>query len=294
MSEEMRRKTKKRMASRGRREAAWRGAAFAPKRAVATAKHLAWAARLAQRFGVRSALRGFANATLTDLATHEVIRTKSRIASVALRYDQRQWVRTDIRNFVVHNVFSAKAGVAKGGAGELQAALPGGVERVLAERRVLEERTRVVLQNVLRTTAPLRRTEQVKSVELPLVLAGTRVKRPGGAGNVASGEEHEAIRFEMPLAKIPRRHRRVEVAKERMAKEFGQNRIATSLEAPTLEVQRSMAPMKSRLPRREQEQEPMEMGAGPLRGINVTQVADEVMKQLDRKLIAARERMGKI
>ena len=32
----------------------------------------------------------------------------------------------------------------------------------------------------------------------------------------------------------------------------------------------------------------------PIRGLNVTQVADEVMKQLDRRLVTARERMGKI
>ena len=40
--------------------------------------------------------------------------------------------------------------------------------------------------------------------------------------------------------------------------------------------------------------EAIEGTAAPGRGVNVRAVADEVMKQLDRRWVAARERMGKI
>jgi hypothetical protein len=291
----MRRKTKKRMASCGRREAAWRGAAFAPKRAVATAKHLAWAAGVAQRFGVRSALRGFAKATLTDLATHEVIRTKSRIASVVLRYDQRQWIHNEVQNFVTENHFRSKQAPVRCARADSESGASERVHRGYAERRESQiSRTPLFVNRVLHSKAIVRRTAQVKSVELPLVLAGTRVSRRTGAGNVAIGDTDEPIGIAMPVTKVVRRHRRLEVARDRASNEFGVMSSLQSFSGPAVELEQLAAPVRVQRKTQNERQEPSAMGAGPLRGINVTQVADEVMKQLDRKLIAARERMGKI
>jgi hypothetical protein len=263
---------------------------------IAAVKHRDWVDRIARRFGVRALGRGFAKAKLTDLGINEVIRRKNWIATVEPRYDRRRWTTNVFKNVILQQVFVARPTVAK----RIERSLAPDSRSRMKHKFAQESNSRSAatgvtnVKRVLRGVAIVRRTDQVQSIELPLVLAGTRMNRRTGAGSTAVTEEDAVIRIEMPAAKLARRHRRVEVSRERASKEFGQRSAMQGLESSTLEMERAVASRPIRQQRSSQEEEPSEPAARPVSGMNVTQVADEVMKQLDRKLIAARERMGKI
>jgi hypothetical protein len=138
------------------------------------------------------------------------------------------------------------------------------------------------------------RNPEQKRLSVPLTVVATRVKRRVNAYSVGVGDVDESIRIEIPVARLVRRHQRVEVAPERLAREFGSQTLMQSPQTAAGEVQRSMSRTRSHVRQEADVQEPSRMRTAPHGGINVTQVADEVMKQLDSRLIAARERMGRI
>src|SRR5438309_10085056 len=70
--------------------------------------HVAWAARIAKRLGVRPATRGFARARLTDLAPRVVIRRDHRMEMPVTLFDQRQWVRNAFENVVLQQLSVAR------------------------------------------------------------------------------------------------------------------------------------------------------------------------------------------
>jgi hypothetical protein len=127
------------------------------------------------------------------------------------------------------------------------------------------------------------RTGQAKALDLPLEIAGMKIHRRTGAGRAQSSTEDDSPTKESTSTGLARRHRRVEHKREPIDQEFASERKVESTH---------WMPVES--PHPTQPSETFEAGVMPLRQINVTQVADEVIKQLDRKLIAARERMGRI
>jgi hypothetical protein len=133
------------------------------------------------------------------------------------------------------------------------------------------------VRQVSRSGSMAGNTEQ-RNVDSPLTFAGTSVKR----------------RIEMPVARLVERHQRVEVAHERLAREFGPQPSIQSPEGPADEMTRSISRARRHGQEPAEVQEPSRTRPAPQGGVNVTQVADEVLKQLDRRLIAARERMGRI
>jgi hypothetical protein len=257
-------------------------------------KHVNWVAAIANRFGVRSAGHGFAKAKLTDLTINERIRPGHGTATIASHYDQRQWIQNEFKTVVIQQLVSM-AIVAKNAGKPLPPALSKRLERLCA----MPGETRHGLampsfvRQVSRSGSMAGNTAQ-QSLDLPLTVAGTRVKRRVGTNVAGIGDAAESIRIEMPVARLVKRHQRVEVASERLAREFGPQPSIQSPESPADEMQRSISRARSHVLEPAEVQEPSRTRAAPHGGINVTQVADEVMKQLDRRLIAARERMGRI
>jgi hypothetical protein len=138
------------------------------------------------------------------------------------------------------------------------------------------------------------RTGQAKAPELSLEIAGMKIHRRTGAGRAQSFNEDDEPTKETSSSVLARRHRRVEQRRERIVQEFAPERKFESALWMPMESARSIAGTRTPASPRSQHPETLESGVVPLRQINVTQVADEVLKQLDRKLIAARERMGRI
>jgi len=259
-------------------------------------KHLVWAKQIAERSGTKGAKRGFAKAQITDLALREAARHESNVTMAGKFYDQRRWVRNEFKNTVLQQLFVARPFVAKASGGESIQKLRGANPQITfgpnsSQHKLLSP---VFAMQPAKASAIVRRTQQVKSMELPLVLAGTRLVRQAGAGSMPLVEAEENRTFELPVAKLARRHQRREIPRERVANEFASQ---TSIDGPqraTLELVRPRVLVRGSKQLPPAQQEPIGVGSAALHGMNVTQVADEVMKQLDRRLIAARERMGRI
>jgi hypothetical protein len=301
MSEEMRRRTKKSKLSPGQCEQrltlgtsarpAGGGVALILSSGL---KHVVWAQRIVQRFGAK---RGFAKAPITDLAIGEAARREKNVTMAGAFYDQRRWVRNEFKNIVLRQLFVARPFVSNPSGGEMIQELRG--ENSQTNSGLCSSRHRPLLSPVFakqisKAGAIVRRTEQVKSLELPLVLAGTRLVRRAGAGSVPLVETEESRIFELPVAKLARRHQRREIARGRVASEFAPPTSIEAAQSAKLGLARPGVIVRAPKQLPAAQQEAIDVGNSPLRGMNVTQVADEVMKQLDRRLIAARERMGKI
>jgi hypothetical protein len=287
-------------------------------------KHIDWVAAIANRFGVRNAGRGFTKAKLTDLTINERIqpghgtatiashydqrqwirnefKTNERIrpghgtATIASHYDQRQWIQNEFKTLVMQQLFVSLAIVSKNAGKPMPPALSKKLERLFAGPGETRHALAVpfFVRRFSRSASMAGNTEQQR-VGWPLTFAGTKVNRRLDAHSVGSADVDESIRLEMPVARLAQRHQRVEVARERIVREFGPEPSMQSPESLAREVHRSVSRAKSHALQEGDVQEPSRMRAASHGGINVTQVADEVMKQLDRRLIAARERMGRI
>jgi hypothetical protein len=55
--------------------------------------HVAWAARVANRFNLRPTTQCFDRARLTHFAPRDVIRYDNRMETLVTLFDRRQWVR---------------------------------------------------------------------------------------------------------------------------------------------------------------------------------------------------------
>jgi hypothetical protein len=259
------------------------------------ARHSAWAFQLAARFGTRTTKPGFAKVQLTDYARPAPNRSPNKPAAPAAKYDQRRWIRNEFQNLLLQQVFVTNP---------LSARTPSPVRgkdvqqtrsRPLTVRGRFTPRLRVAaFATELAQPRMVVRTGQAKALDLPLEVTGMKIHRRTGAGRPQLLNEDDNPTKESPSTRLARRYRRVEHKRERIAREFASERKVESTQWMPAESPGPIAGMRASTPPRSQPPETFEAGAVPLRQMNVTQVADEVIKQLDRKLIAARERMGRI
>ncbi len=259
------------------------------------ARHSAWAFQLAARFGIRTTKQGFAKVQLTGVALPAPNRSQNKPPVPAAKYDQRRWICNEFKNLLLQQVFVTNP---------LSARTPSPVSgddvrqnrsRPLPTRGRLTPRLKVAaFATEIAQPRLVVRTGQAKALDLPLEIAGMKIHRRTGAGRAQSFNEDDNPTKESPSTRLARRHRRVEHKRERIAQEFAPERKVESTQWMPVESPRPIAGTRASTPPRAQQPETLEAGAVPLRQINVTQVADEVIKQLDRKLIAARERMGRI
>jgi hypothetical protein len=239
--------------------------------------------------------QGFAKVQLTDVALAAPNRSPGKPPVPAARYDQRRWIRNEFNNLLLQQVFATNP---------LSARTPSPVSGEDGQQnhsRPLPARGR--LTPCLKVSAfaagiaqprMVVRTGQAKALDLPLEIAGMKIHRRTGAGRAQSFSEDDIPAQESPWTRLARRHRRVEHKHERIAQEFAPQRKVESTPWMPVESSRPIAGARTSTSPRSQRPETLEAEAVPLRQINVTQVADEVIKQLDRKLIAARERRGRI
>jgi len=259
------------------------------------ARHSAWAFQLAARFGIRTTKQGFAKVQLTDVALPAPNSSQSKPPVAAAKYDQRRWIRNEFKNLLLQQVFFTNP---------LSARTPSLVSgedvqqnrsRPLPTRGRLTSRLKVAaLATEIAQPRMVVRTGQAKALDLRLEIAGMKIHRRTGAGRAQSFNEDDNPTKESPSTRLARGYRRVEHKRERIAQEFAPETKVESSQWMPVESPRPIAGTRASTPPRSQQPETLEAGAVPLRQINVTQVVDEVIKQLDRKLIAARERMGRI
>jgi len=252
--------------------------------------HLAWAALIANRFFVRLSTRGFAGAQLIDLVQRAVIRNDYRTGSLVTRFDQRQWVRNAFKNVLMQQQLFVTRPMTWSTLSEtpktLMVAPPADGSNMTTPMRAPARGTSSSLERPYGSFV-VHKPQYAKSVASSLVLACSptnRSTRPGRAQ--AQGEQPETT-----VTMITRRYQRVEVKRERMTTEFisaGQTEGAQRMAFP---MERLGLATTTRLAARPHSLEDTSM---PLRELHVTHVVDEVMKQLDRRLVTARERMGKI
>lgn len=259
------------------------------------ARHLGGAMQPGERFGVRTTPRGFAKAKFTFAVLRAANRSQCRAAGQAVTYDQRCWVRNEFKNFwrrpIVVNewrtfrtsevraeetVPRADAPVTATGDDRLPCLQVAAFASEMAQPRVIV------------------RTGQVKPLEVSLDVAGMTIRRRAGAGLPESFWREDVPANEPTSIRLSRRHRRVEEKPERMMQEFAPARGAGIEQAMPLGKVAPFPAARAAVAARSQQVEIQQAGIVPLRQINVTEVADEVLKQLDRKLVAARERMGRI
>lgn len=252
--------------------------------------HLAWAALIANRFFVRLSTRGFARAQLIDLVHRDVIRNDNRTASLVTRFDQRQWVRNAFKNVLLQQQLFVTRPMTWSTSSEppkpLTVAHPADGSNMTMPMRAPVRGTSASLKRPYGGFV-VHKPQYAKSVASPLILACSPTNRSINPGRTqAQGEQSETT-----VTMITRRYQRVEVKRERMTTEFmsaGQTEGAQRIAFPRERLGLTTTTRLAARPR------PLEDASMPIRELHVTQVADEVMKQLDRRLVTARERMGKI
>lgn len=259
------------------------------------ARHSTWAFQLAARFGTRTTKQGFAKVQLTDVALPVLNRSQHKPPVPAAKYDQRRWIRNEFKNLLLQQVFIANPLSARSPSPVSGEDAQQNRSRPLPTPGRLTPRLKVAaFATEIAQPRMVVRTRQAKALDLPLEIAGMKIHRRTGAGRTQSFNEDDKPTKESTSTRLARCHRRVEHKRERIAQEFTPDRNVESTQWMPVEGPRPIAGTIASTPPRSQQRETLEAGAVPLRQINVTQVADEVIKQLDRKLIAARERMGRI
>lgn len=259
------------------------------------ARHTAWTFQLAARFGTRTTKQGFAKLQLTDVALATANRSQRKPPMPSAKYDQRRWIRNEFKNFMLQQVFVANPLSPRN--------LSPVSGEALGQNRPCPLFTRGRLTPHLKMAAfatgiaqprMVVGTGHAKTLDSPLEIAGMKIHRRTSAGRIQSFNEDDNPTQESTSTRLARSHRRVEHKRERIAQDFRRETKVESTQWVPMESPRPMVGAMASTPPRSPQPETLKAGAVPLRQINVTQVADEVIKQLDRKLIAARERMGRI
>ena len=259
------------------------------------ARHSAWAFQLAARFGIRTTKQGFAKMQLTDVALPAPNRSQSKSPVPAAQYDRRRWIRNEFKTLLLQQIFVTNPLCARTPSPVSGEDVQQNRSRPIPSRGRLTPRLKVaVFATEIAQPRTVVRTGRAKALDLPLEIAGMKIHRRTGAGRTQSFNQDDNPTKESPSTRLARRHRRVEHKPERIPQEFAPERKAESAQWMSVESPHPIAGTIPSTPPRSQQLETLEAGAVPLRQINVAQVADEVIKQLDRKLIAARERMGRI
>jgi hypothetical protein len=260
-----------------------RAAQMASKNA-AISPHALWAMAIAHRLNARFDQQR--RPSLTDLASSHARAHRHRI------------VRNLFASSSVQQVFSPRRGA--------------GLRSRTAERRTEARHTNqfLVRNNVTRFStknysfslagfrwAGLRAVEAGKAAYRPQTGAAISPRVATLADQHGSGHHAEASPVEELARKITRQHERHESGHARTAGALATDVSVPRTNRPLPALVQSFVPSSGRRRR----MEPIENGVAERRRapvsaspVNVSQIADEVVKQLDRRLVSARERLGRI
>jgi hypothetical protein len=95
------------------------------------------------------------------------------------------------------------------------------------------------------------------------------------------------------VTQLARKHHRTEVSKAQIDREFGAPTHPV-LTRSAMQAEEAIVTQSARRMANESRADESSAAVAAPPPINVSQITDEVMKQLDRKLVAARERMGRV
>jgi hypothetical protein len=253
-----------------------------------SATHSAWAARIANRLSVRPATRDFARARLVSLALRDVIRHDNSMQTLVTHFALPQWVSNAFTNVVLQQLFVARPMVWRV-TGELPqpatVASNAGQSGITTQTPTVRPAAFLSLDR-RRGGVVTHKSQSEKGVARSSATVWPRMKRSISSRRA----DVQGERLETAVTMITRRYQRVEVKRERPAtKVISAGQTENAQRAAFPDGSSSFASTHFSAPSRS-----LADAGGPIRALQVTQVADEVMKQLDRRLVTARERMGKI
>jgi hypothetical protein len=257
---------------------------------------LGWSADIAAKFEPRNGQQRFARVRLTDFVGRARVRFEKKTFVGGPLFDQRRWVLNEFRNVVLRQQFVTQPMTLKTTI-SARNAQPRRDEHSRALAGVTELQSKgsspIVAKSLLTKLSGAGGEKAFGEFELTIA-AASGMKRRGGAVRLISGQEaNEEARIELPVAKLAKRYRRIEAPREALTKELALRFMMERVPPTAIEMQTTRAtPIRSEGLRSAFDDGWIATASSY--GINVSQVADEVMKKLDRKLIAARERMGKI
>jgi hypothetical protein len=259
-------------------------------------RHAPWASAIAAQFSARVDRRGVPRPSLIDLAFPERLTILSKYFYMQQLQHHHQTVLNSAGNMVICQLFPKIAG-----------------DRRFGSKETLEETSRANLSLrpsyspvfatkylPLTLSTPLKNQlgSQVSSTTengSPFSLSiARRLRVPADRRLRARMEYVENLPANDMVLRIARRHRRNELAQPGMPRELAPAFSVLPTSRPPLTLEQTFTSSTAGKKRRESgDGDPI--GAGPgAQTVNVPQLADEVMKQLDRRLMAVRERMGRI
>jgi hypothetical protein len=281
MSGEMRRKANQ---TTGQAEIGMSG-----RHGVGAGIHASWAAAIVRKFARTLNIRCAERPSVIDLLRRrsKIILQRSQPVSYV---DRRRSTRYESRTIKLHQWFTGIAGNVRA---------PAVAEVVRNYRRDSGHvpqwlsRTPMLVHVVgLPKESVQAGGRFIPNAKLPaLVRAGGRIDSPLAMSPRLLLEAQAAVRNEALAARVARRHQRTETNSVASA-----SQIAADITAPVRRrvIEADLIPTGRRGRELGSPDETVPQSADFPRGVDVTQVADEVMKQLDRRLVAARERMGRI
>jgi hypothetical protein len=299
MSGEMRRRTAKRIWRSGLTSRLLVPAQFLSGR---LARHAAWAAAIAERFLQRVDRRGVARPTLVDLAIPRRYAIPSKhINRQSHQHHQnhRQAVSNVFTNTVIWQLLP-RCGRIDSQRGRFDSKQPSGLRNDASRSLTATHLTQFATKQLpLNPSLPLKnhasdaesRPAAIGAGSPFFLLSTRRLNVPAYEKRMEYAEDSRKADV---AARIARQHRRYELSRTEMAREPAPifSPLPASRTSRTLERNIS-SPIASKTNVESSGAEGFpSRTAAPV--VNVTLVADEVMKQLDRRLVAARERMGRI
>lgn len=255
--------------------------------------HAAWASAIARKFSLKVDLQGMFHASLVDLALRERCAILSNSSAGPFHHQHHSTAHNTFKNINVQRILPEPARLWRAGS-----------ERITQESRggnsspFLTSSTPVAKHFSLLSSSAEYRGDKRKSSEeaedssfVPIAIhhiavPNHRLRR--------ERLEHLGENFDDNLVtRIARKHRRKEFAQPGMSREFTPGLSPLLPYRPALTVEQQFATPGGNRRAKELPGRSTVNGEGAA-ALNFIQLADEVVKQLDRRLIAARERMGRI
>jgi hypothetical protein len=259
-------------------------------------RHAPWASTIAAKFAAREDRRGVPRPSLIDLALPERLSILSKYFHTRLVQHHHQTLHNSVKNMVICQLFSKSEG-----------------ERHFGGRETAEEKspayrsfhptdspvyvTKYVPPTLLRPLKNQRARVESSATEKgsPFSFSvARRVSPPADRRLRARMEYVEDLPGKELVMRIARQNRRKEFAPPGMTRELAPDFSILPTSRPPLAIGQTFTPSSGGRKRRESAYGETPNAGPHAQSINVPQLADEVMKQLDRRLMAARERMGRI
>jgi hypothetical protein len=269
-------------------------------------RHAMWASTIAQKLLAKVSRHGIARPSLVDLAKRLILISKcfnreSHHHGFAVRNVLRNSeshhhhgyvVRSVIRSTVIRQLFSVKTGPRQDGSECRQKRRRANLEVFLSDSGSFTTSLPLTLR-LLRNTVVGEAASSDRQSSIGPLLASHRATGAFQLGERIDRAALETNAMETLATRIVRQHRRQEQVRMGMNRELSSGLANVAPSRLPLRMEHPITYSSGSKKRSEAFGDSVVRREEAAPAVSVTQVADEVMKQLDRRLIAARERMGR-